>query len=74
MMSISENNLLQEETQNSSKYLEISVSKVGKLYPDMIRDIWHKYPFSSLNNWRYLVNTHNGKLKIKKIKKNNLER
>ncbi len=66
MMSISEINNLLIETQNNCKYIEIPVSEVGKFFPDMIRDIWHE---GSVNKWRYFINTHNGKLKVKKKKK-----
>ena len=66
MMSISGSDNLLIGTQNGSKYVEISVSNVGKLFPDVIRNIWHD---GSVDKWRYLVNVHNGKLKVKKKKK-----
>ena len=63
MMSTIESDNFLVGTQNGSKYVEISESVMVILFPDILKEIWHN---GSVEKWRYLVNKHNGKLKIKK--------
>ena len=63
MMSIIESDNFLVGTQNGSKCVEISVSIMGRLFPDILKEIWHN---GSVEEWRYFINKHNGKLKIKK--------
>ena len=62
MMSIIESDNFLVGTQNGSKYVEISVSIMGRLCPDILKEIWHN---GSVEEWRYFINKH-GKLKVKK--------
>ena len=62
MIAISENDNFLVGIQNGSKSVEISISLMGRLFPDILKEIWHN---GSVEEWRYFINKH-GKLKVKK--------
>ena len=50
----------------SGKYVEITESVMAKIFPDILREIWH---YGSVEDWQFLIKKRTGKLKIKRDRK-----